>query len=117
MRELGMCGFLVGTHVGDGVPTFSLPKNLETVNMAIEFTFNVPFDGVHTPTTCLLRAVSDAPDKDWNHEERVERVGIWTISALATLQCRWRCNCGCVKRKQKDSGTSVSTMCSGSIPD
>ena len=30
----------------------------ETVNKAIEITFYVPFDGVHTPRACLLRAVS-----------------------------------------------------------
>ena len=48
--------------------------------MAIEITFNVPFDGVHTPRTCLLRAVSvllcNAPDKDWNHEEELIGLGL-----------------------------------------
>ena len=52
----------------------------ETVNMAIKITFNVPFDGVHTPRTCLLRAVSvplcKSPDKDWNHEEELKGLGL-----------------------------------------
>ena len=51
-------------------------KYRETVNMAIEITVNVPFDGVHTPRTCLPRAASvllcNSPDKDWNHEEELK---------------------------------------------
>ena len=43
-----------------------LKKSRETVNMAIEITFNV-FFGVHTPRTCLLLAVSvllrNVPDR------------------------------------------------------
>ena len=44
--------------------------------MAIEITLTVPFDGLHTPRTCLLRAVSVllcvSPDKDWNDEEELK---------------------------------------------
>ena len=57
-----------------------IAKHRETVNMAIEIKFNVPFDGVHTPRTCLLRAVSvllcNSPDKDWNHEEELKGWGL-----------------------------------------
>ena len=48
--------------------------------MAIEITFNVPCDGVHTPRTFLLRAASvllcNSPDKDWNHEEELKGWGL-----------------------------------------
>ena len=48
--------------------------------MEIDFTLNAPFDGVHTPWTCLLRAISvllcDKPDKDWNHEEELKGWGL-----------------------------------------
>ena len=48
-------------------------KYRETVNVAIEITFDVPFDGVHTPRMCLLHAVnvllSNAPDRYWDLEE------------------------------------------------
>ena len=48
--------------------------------MAIEITFNVPFDGVHTPRECLLSAVSIllsyAPDKDWDLDEEKRRWGL-----------------------------------------
>ena len=57
----------------------NIAKYRETVNMALEITFNVPFDGVHTPRTCLPRAVSvllyNSPDKDWNHEEEMKGWG------------------------------------------
>ena len=57
----------------------NIAKYRETVNMALEITFNVPFDGVHTPRTCLPRAVSvllyNSPDKDWNHEEETKGWG------------------------------------------
>ena len=55
----------------------------ETVNMAIEITFNVPFDGVHTPRTCLLRAVSvpvsNAPDRDLDLEKELKE---WRLCKL-----------------------------------
>ena len=57
-----------------------IAKYRETVNIAIEITFNVPFDGLHTLRTCLLRAVSvllgNSPDKDWNHEEELNGWGL-----------------------------------------
>ena len=43
--------------------------------MAIEITFTMPFEGVLTPRTCLLRSVGvvlyRSPDKDWNVEEEM----------------------------------------------
>ena len=52
----------------------------ETVNMTIEITFNMPFDGLHTPRTCLLRPESvwlcNSPDNDWNHEEELKGRGL-----------------------------------------
>ena len=48
--------------------------------MAIEITFNVGFHGVHTPRTCLLRAVgvllSNAPDRDWDLDEELREWGL-----------------------------------------
>ena len=61
-----MCSLLVGT---------SFWRNHEVVNMAIEATFTMPFEGLHTPRTCLLKSVRvdlyRAPDKDWNVEKEV----------------------------------------------
>ena len=55
-------------------------KLRETVNKAIEITFDVPVDGVHTPRTCSLRAVSIllnyAPDRDWDHYEEMRGWGL-----------------------------------------
>ena len=104
MHELGMWGFPVGTWVGDGAQRSpegkrhvgsaklwrlnrkfanhgtKVAKYRGTVKMAVEFTFNGPSDGVHTPRTCLLRAVSvplcNAPDKDWNMK-RTLKDGAW----------------------------------------
>ena len=60
--------------------------------MAIAITFNVPFDAVHTPRTCMLRAVSallcNAPDKDWNHEEELKK---WCLGECPLLP---PCNVG-----------------------
>ena len=51
-------------------------KYHEAVSMAIEATFTMPFDGLHTPRTCLLRSVSvvlyRSPGKDWNGEEEMK---------------------------------------------
>ena len=48
----------------------------ETANMAIELTFTVSFDGLHTSRTCLLRAVSvllcTSPHKDSNDEAELK---------------------------------------------
>ena len=54
-------------------------KFRDTVNSAVELTFNIAFDGAHTPRACLLHAVvsftgvsfllSHAQDEDWNIEE------------------------------------------------
>ena len=64
-------------------------KYLATVNMAIEITLTVPFGGLHTPRTCLLRAVSVLPcnsqDKDWNDEEELKG-GFGRMPALAALR-------------------------------
>ena len=66
----------------------------ETVNMAIEITLKVPLDGVHTPRTGLVRAVSvllcNSPDKDGNHEEELKGWGVGVCPLLPTSQCRWR---------------------------
>ena len=80
--------------------------------MAIEITYDVPFDGVR-----LLRAVSVLQSTRQGLESLrgVERVVIGETPALATLQCRWRRTLGCVKRTLKDIRTTVSTMYSGSI--
>ena len=55
-------------------------KFREIVNMAIEITFNVPFDGVHTPRTCSPREVSVllscAPDMDWDLDEELREWGL-----------------------------------------
>ena len=42
--------------------------------MANEITFTMPFEGLHTPRTCLLRSVGvkRSLDKDWNDEEEVK---------------------------------------------
>ena len=48
----------------------------EKVNMASEATFTMPFEGSHTPRTCLLRSVSvvlyRSPDKDWHFDEEMK---------------------------------------------
>ena len=48
----------------------------EAVNMEIEITFTAPFEGLHTPRTCLLRTIGvvlyKSPDKDWNDEEEMK---------------------------------------------
>ena len=63
-----------------------IAKFQETVNMAIEITFNVPFDGVNTPRTCLLRAVSvlpsNAPDRDWDLDEELR---VWGLGEYPLL--------------------------------
>ena len=63
-----------------------IAKFQETVNMAIEITFNVPFDGVYTPRTCLLRAVSvllsNAPDRDWDLDEELR---VWGLGEYPLL--------------------------------
>ena len=78
-----------------GLLWFSAPSNLnrkfmnngtkmatfrETVNNAIELTFNIAFDGIRTPREFLLRAVrillSYAPDRDWDLEEEMKGWGV-----------------------------------------
>ena len=58
-----------------------LSKRHEAVNMAIEATFSMPFEGMHTPRTCLLRSVSvvlcRSPDKDWSVEKEIKEWGLW----------------------------------------
>ena len=65
------------TFANDGT---KIAQYLETVNVAVEITFTVPSDGLHTPRTCLLRAVSvlpcNSPDKDWNHEKELKGWGL-----------------------------------------
>ena len=55
-------------------------KHRETVNMAIEITLTAPFEGLRTPRTFLLRAVSvllcNSPDEDWIHEEDLKGWGL-----------------------------------------
>ena len=52
----------------------------EAFDMAIEITFTAPFEGLHTPRTCLLRTVGvvlyRSPDKDWNDEEEMKGWGL-----------------------------------------
>ena len=61
----------------------------ETVDKAIEITFNVPFDGVHTPRACFLRAVSillsHAPDRDWDLDEEMRGWKVGENPLLPTL--------------------------------
>ena len=88
-------------------------KYRETVNMAIEFTFKELFDGVHTPRTCLLRAVCvllcNAPDKDWNHEEELKGWGLGNArSCRPTVSVAMNS-----LMREKDN----RSLCSGSIPD
>ena len=56
------------------------------VNMAIESTFTMPFDGVHTPRTCLLRSVCvvlfRSLDKDWNVAEETKEWGLGEFPCL-----------------------------------
>ena len=63
-----------------------IAESRETVNMAIEMTLNVPCDGVHTPRTCLVRAVSvllcNSPGKDWNHEDELKG---WSLGECPIL--------------------------------
>ena len=58
----------------------TLAKYHGAVNVAIEATFSVLFDGVHTPRTCLLGSVSvvlhRSPDKDWNFEKEMKGWGL-----------------------------------------
>ena len=82
-------------HSSEGILWFSAPSSLnrkfanngtnvekfrETVNKAIEITFDVSVDGVHTPRACLLRAVSTllscAQDRDWDLDEEMRRWGL-----------------------------------------
>ena len=53
-----------------------IAKYRETVNMAIEITLTEPFEGLHTPRTCLLRTVGEvrcnSPGRDWNDEEEMK---------------------------------------------
>ena len=65
-------------------------KYHEAVNMAIEATFSMPFDGVHTPRTCLLRSVSvvlyRSPDKVCNDEEEMKGWGVKMQRVLQRTQ-------------------------------
>ena len=87
-------------------------------------TTSPPLHAVHTPRTCLLRAVSvplcNAPGKDWNHEEELKGVGFGRMPALGALHCRWAMNSLMLEKDNRRSvgrSTTYSTMCSGSIPD
>ena len=70
-----------------------LAKYHEAVNMAIEATFTMPFEGLHTPRTCLLRTVSvvlyRAPDKDWNVEEEIKGCGLGESPRLPLHDNDW----------------------------
>ena len=56
-----------------------ISKYHEAVNMAIEATFTLPFGGLHTPRTSLLRSVSvvlyRSPENDRNVEEEMKGWG------------------------------------------
>ena len=60
-----------------------IAKYHEAVNMAVEA---MPFEGLHTPRTCLLRYVSvvlhRSPDKDWNVEEEMKGWGLGECPCL-----------------------------------
>ena len=62
-----------------------IAKYHKAVNRAIDVTFTMPFEGLHTPRTCLLRSVSVvlymAPDKDWNVEEEMKGGGLRNVRA------------------------------------
>ena len=62
---MGTVVVLLTVEAYDGT---KIAKYRETVNMAIEITFNVPFARSHRQRTCLLRAVSvllcNSPDKE-----------------------------------------------------
>ena len=61
--------------------------------MAIEATFSVPLEGVHTPRTCLLRSVSvvlyRSPDKDWNVEKEIKGWGLGEGPCLSSYDNDW----------------------------
>ena len=65
-------------------------KFRETVSSAIELTFNIAFDGIHTPRACFLRAVSSllsyAPDRDWDLEEEMKG-GVHIALKMEMHQC------------------------------
>ena len=68
-------------------------KYHEAVNMAIEATFTMPYEGLHTPRTCLLRSVSvvlyRSPDKDWNVEEEMKGWGLEERPCLPSYHNDW----------------------------
>ena len=77
-----------------------IAKYHEADNMAIEATFTMPFEGLHTPRTCLLRSVS-APDKDWNVEEEMTGWGLGGMSVSAARRQLGRRHFRCVKMQRR----------------
>ena len=63
--------FIVGTQVGDGAQR-SLQKIWKQSTWRLSSHLTCPLTESTRTRTCLLRAVSDAPDKDWNHEEELK---------------------------------------------
>ena len=63
------------------------------VNMAIDDTFTMPCEGLHTPRTCLLRSVSvvlyRSHDKDWNVEEEMKGWGLGERPCLPPYGNGW----------------------------
>ena len=57
-----------------------IAKYHEAFSVAIEITFTMSFEGLHTPRTCLMRSVGvvlyKSPDKGWNDEEEMKGWGL-----------------------------------------
>ena len=68
-------------------------KYREAVTMAIDATVTMPFEGLHTPRTCLLRSVCAVlyrpPDEDWNVEEEMKGWGLGESPCLPPYDNDW----------------------------